>query len=191
MIKFISKILYLQLLLAFKPGRIMSTLAAKALGVQRIFYTKATRRNAAIALLLILYGCFTPSLDVTNTTWKIYKNSRYGFEFPYPSNWKTLATPTNADGIVFASPKNNSVEIRAWASNQILESITTQKPNFQTTQGLTGILEVEVDSAVSAMTLTLTQNQVQYNWQGRAPSQELKNYYPLFYYIAQQYRIPQ
>jgi hypothetical protein len=189
MTKFISKILYIQWLTALKKGRILSTLTAKALRLRQLFYTKITWVSAAIALLLILYGCFTPSLDVTDMTWNIYKNSRYGFEFSYPSNWKTLVTPTNADGIVFVSPKNNTVEIRAWASNQILESITPEKPNFQTTQGLTGILAVEVGNSVSSMTLTLTQNQVKYNWQGRTPSQEFQNYYPLFYYIAQQYRI--
>lgn len=189
MTKLISKMLYIQWLTALKKGRFLSTLAAKALRLRQLFYTKITWVSAAIALLLILYGCFTPSLDVTDMTWNIYKNSRYGFEFPYPSNWKTLATPTNADGIVFVSPKNNTVEIRAWASNQILESITPEKPNFQTTQGLTGILAVEVGNSVSSMTLTLTQNQVKYNWQGRTPSQEFQNYYPLFYYIAQQYRV--
>lgn len=189
MTKFISKMLYIQWLTGLKRGRIISILAAKALRLRQFFYTKINWFSAAIALLLILYGCFTPSLDVTDMTWKIYKNSRYGFEFPYPSNWKTLATPTNADGIVFVSPKKNTVEIRAWASNQILESIAPEKPNFQTTQGLTGILAVEVGNSVSSMTLTLTQNQVKYNWQGRTPSQEFQNYYPLFYYIAQQYRV--
>jgi hypothetical protein len=189
MTKFISKMLYIQSLPAVKKGKILSILAAKALRSRQFFYTRITWISAAIACLLILYGCFAPSLDVTDITWKTYKNSRYGFEFPYPSNWKTLLKPTNADGIVFVSPKNNSVEIRSWASNQILESTKPQQLNFQTTQGLTGILEVEVGNSVSAMTLTLTQNQVKYNWQGRTPSKEFQNYYPLFYYIAQQYRL--
>lgn len=189
MSKLISKMLYIRWLTALKKCRIISTLAVKALRLRQLFYTDIPCLSGAIALLLILYGCFTPILNVTDITWKNYKNPRYGFEFPYPSNWKTLATPTNADGIVFVSPKNNTVEIRAWASNEILESRTPEKPNFQTTQGLTGILAVEVGNSVSSMTLTLRQNQVKYNWQGRTPSQEFQNYYPLFYYIVQQYRV--
>jgi hypothetical protein len=63
------------------------------------------------------------------------------------------------------------------------------KPNFQTTQGVSGVLVVEVDRGVGSMTLTLTQEQVKYCWQGKSKSQEFQDYYRLFYYIAQQYRI--
>ena len=52
------------------------------------------------------------------------------------------------------------------------------------------MLVVEVGQQVSSMTLTLTQGQVKYYWQGQSNSQEFQNYYRLFYYIAQQYRIP-
>ena len=48
---------------------------------------------------------------------------------------------------------------------------------------------IEVGQEVSSMTLTLTQGQVKYYWQGRSQSQEFQDYYRLFYYIAQQYRI--
>ncbi|OYD92930.1 hypothetical protein CDG76_19685, partial [Nostoc sp. 'Peltigera membranacea cyanobiont' 210A] len=56
-------------------------------------------------------------------------------------------------------------------------------------QGVAGVLLVEVERGVSSMTLTLTQSQVKYHLQGRSKSQEFQNYYRLFYYIAQQYRI--
>jgi hypothetical protein len=39
------------------------------------------------------------------------------------------------------------------------------------------------------MTLTLTQSQVKYYLRGRSKSQDFQDYYRLFYYIAQQYRI--
>ncbi|MBD2253631.1 hypothetical protein [Nostoc parmelioides] len=189
MTKAILKILYIQRFPVLEKCGIMSTLVVKTLRLIKAFYTKTTYVGTAIALLLILYACSTPVFNVTDITWKTYKNARYGFEFPYPSNWNALATPTNADGVVLVSPKRNSVEIRAWASNQLIESPTSEKDNFQTSQGLTGILGIEANDSVSSMTLTLTQNQVKYSWQGRSPSQEFPNYYPLFYYIAQQYRI--
>jgi hypothetical protein len=189
MTKMISQIIYIQIIPLFKKCGIMSTLTVKTLEFIKFFYTKFTCIGTAIALLLILYGCSAPVFNVTDITWRTYKNVRYGFEFPYPSNWNALATPTNADGVVFVSAKSNSVEIRAWASNQLIESPTSEKYNFQTTQGLTGILGIEASNSVSSMTLTLTQHKVKYNWQGQSPSQEFPNYYPLFYYIAQQYRI--
>jgi hypothetical protein len=147
-------------------------------------------------LLFMLWGCSAPSTNVSNASWKTYTNSRYGFEFPYPSNWETLAAPSNDDGIAFVSPRNQSVEIRGWASNQ-LSDVTPQEsdtkiptsPNFKTVQGVSGMLLVDVGHSVSSMTMTLTQNQVKYYWQGRSPSQEFPDYYRLFYYIAQQYRI--
>ncbi|MEJ1930273.1 hypothetical protein WDZ92_08300 [Nostoc sp. NIES-2111] len=146
------------------------------------------------ALCLTLWACSTPILDITSISWKTYRNSRYGFEFPYPSNWTPSITPTNDDGIALVSPKNSNVEIRGWASNQLAQPIdedseTSANYNFQTTQGLKGRLLVETGNTVSLMKLILSQNQVEYHWQGKSPSQEFSNYYPLFYYIAQQYRI--
>ncbi|MBH8564050.1 hypothetical protein I8748_17975 [Nostoc sp. CENA67] len=148
------------------------------------------------ALFTIVSGCSAPNFNASNITWKTYSNSRYGFEFPYPSNWTALTAPENNDGIAFVPPQNNSVEIRAWAVNQLPKSITEDqdsekaiKPNFQTAQGISGVMLVEVGQQVSLMTLTLTQGQVKYYWQGRSSSQEFQDYYRLFYYIAQQYRI--
>ncbi|BCL35276.1 hypothetical protein [Nostoc sp. MS1] len=149
-----------------------------------------------LAFSLTLWACSTPILDITSIRWKTYSNSRYGFEFPYPSNWNPLNAPTNDDGIAFVSPKNSDVEIRGWASNQLSkpingdgESETSGSYNFQTTQGLRGWLLVETGNTVSSMKLTLNQNQVEYHWQGKSPSQDFANYHPLFYYIAQQYRV--
>jgi len=148
-------------------------------------------------LLIMLWGCAASSFNTSGVTWKTYSNSRYGFEFPYPSNWTSLPAPDNDDGIAFVSPQKNSVEIRSWAGNRLPESLsknrdvkTTINPNFRTVQGVSGVLVVEIDQQVSSMTLTLTQGQIKYYWQGRSHSQEFQDYYSLFYYIAQQYRIP-
>ncbi|WP_138506057.1 hypothetical protein [Nostoc sp. PA-18-2419] len=151
--------------------------------------------SRAIALLIILCGCSATDFNPEAIAWKTYSNSRYGFEFPYPSNWTSLPAPENDDGIGFISPQNNSVEIRGWASQQLPNSIDKDpesgkkiKSNFQTAQGISGVLVVEVAQQVGSMTLTLTHNQVKYYWQGRSNSQEFPKYYRLFYYIAQHYR---
>ncbi|MBE9052688.1 hypothetical protein IQ243_20120 [Nostocales cyanobacterium LEGE 11386] len=143
-----------------------------------------------------LWGCHAKSFDSSDVTWKTYNNSRYGFEFPYPSNWNALPAPANEDGIALVSPQKKTGEIRSWAVNQLPKSITkepdtktTINPNFRTTQGVSGVLLVEINDQTSSMTLSLTQDEVQYYWQGRSHNQEFPNYYRLFYYIAQQYRI--
>jgi hypothetical protein len=164
------------------------------------FFTKALKvmlngkAFCLAALCLTLWACSTLILDITSISWKTYSNSRYGFEFPYPSNWTPSITPTNDDGIALVSPRNTNVEIRGWASNRLAQPIdedseTSANYNFQTNQGLRGRLLVETGNTFSSMKLTLIQNQVEYHWQGKSPSQEFSNYHPLFYYIAQQYRI--
>ena len=170
--------------------------ANKTYSLGRIIYRFAASVSGVIALLIILWGCTANDFNAGAIAWKTYSNSRYGFEFPYPSNWNSLAASENGDGIAFISPQDNSVEIRGWASHQLPNSIVTDKesvkkikPNFQTAQGVSGVMVVEVDQRVGSMTLTLTQNQVKYCWQGRSKSQEFQDYYRLFYYIAQQYRI--
>lgn len=169
--------------------------ANKTCSLGRRIYRFAVSLFGVIALLIILWGCTANDFNAGAIAWKTYSNSRYGFEFPYPSNWTSLAAPANDDGIAF-SLHDNSVEIRGWASHQLpnssvinQESIKKIKSNFQTTQGVSGVLVVEVDQRVGLMTLTLTQSQVKYYWQGRSKSQEFPDYYRLFYYIAQQYRI--
>jgi hypothetical protein len=167
----------------------MSSAAVKTFRLGRIIYINA--------LLCMLWGCTGSSFNTSGLTWKTYSNSRYGFEFPYPSNWTSLPAPDNDDGIGFVSPQKKSVEIRSWAGNRLPDSLTKNRdvkttidPNFRTVQGVSGVLVVEVDQRVSSMTLTLTQGQIKYYWQGRSQSQEFQAYYNLFYYIAQQYRIP-
>ncbi|MBW4643325.1 MAG: hypothetical protein KME23_10095 [Goleter apudmare HA4340-LM2] len=167
----------------------MSSAAVKTRSLGRTIYTNA--------LLIMLWGCAASSFNTSGLTWKTYTNSRYGFEFPYPSNWTSLPAPDNDDGIAVVSPEKSSVEIRSWASNRLPAPLTKNQdakitiiPNFQTDQGVSGVLVVEVDQQVSSMTLTLTQGQIKYYWQGRSQSQEFQNYYSLFYYISQQYRIP-
>ena len=154
------------------------------------------RKICANALLIILWGCAVPGFNTNSITWETYKNSRYGFEFPRPSNWTELPRPSNDDGTAFVSPQKNSVEIRGWAGNQLQNPTSkdsyTKKSinhNFKTNQGVSGVLVVEVGSLTSSMTLTLQQGQVKYYWQGQSNSQEFDNYYRFFYYIAQQYRI--
>ncbi|MEH2165775.1 MAG: hypothetical protein V7K41_03690 [Nostoc sp.] len=166
--------------------------ANKICSLGRRIYRFAASVSGVIALFIILWGCTTNNFNAGAIAWKTYSNSRYGFEFPYPSNWTSLAASENGDGIAFISPQNNSVEIRGWASHQLpndRESLKKIKSNFQTTQGVSGVLIVEVDRQAGSMTLTLTQSQVKYYLQGRSKSQEFQNYYRLFYYIAQQYRI--
>lgn len=139
-----------------------------------------------------MWGCTANDFNAKAIAWKTYSNSRYGFEFPYPSNWTSLAAPENDDGIAFISPQDNSVEIRGWASQQLpnnRESVKKIKSNFQTAQGVSGVLVVEVSQQVGKVTLTLTQSQVKYCLQGRSKSQDFQNYYRFFYYIAQRYRI--
>jgi len=155
-------------------------------------------RNKKIYLLFligILWGCGVSSQGKA-TEWKTYTNSRYAYEFFYPSNWKSLEAPVNDDGIAFVSPQNNNIEIRGWASNQLPETIiettgikTTTNPNFKTAQGISGVLTIEADGQETRMKLTLAKDKIGYYWQGRCPSGEIDNYYRFFYYIAQQYKI--
>ncbi|MFN6465688.1 MAG: hypothetical protein RMZ41_028235 [Nostoc sp. DedVER02] len=166
--------------------------ANKTCSLGRRIYRFATSVSGVIALLIILWGCTANDFNAGAIAWKTYTNSRYGFEFLYPSNWTSLAAPANDDGIAFISPQDKSVEIRGWASQQLpndRESVKKIKSNFQTAQGVSGVLVVEIDRQIGSMTLTLTQSQVKYCLQGRSKSQDFQNYYRLFYYIAQQYRI--
>jgi hypothetical protein len=148
--------------------------------------------TSSLGTAMILWSCSaTQSADVT---WKTYSNSRYGFEFPYPANW-ILNTPDNGDGINLVSPTKDA-EIRAWASHRLSDADSQPQPalkpttdNFQTTQGVSGVLVVEADKQVNIIKLTITQGQVQYHWQGQSNSKEFAEYYRLFYYIAQEYKI--
>lgn len=148
-------------------------------------------------LSLILWGCGVPSFQGDDKSWKTYKNARYGFEFPYPSNWQEVK-PDNDDGIIFISPKKSSVEIRGWAGNQLFKNTNTQgntkksiNPNFKNAQGISGVMTVEIGETESKIAIKFYQGDLKYQWQGKAPSQEFDDYYRFFYYIAQHYRLPQ
>ncbi|HEY9901107.1 MAG TPA: hypothetical protein V6D43_01540 [Candidatus Sericytochromatia bacterium] len=168
---------------------------------------KKTRvfRKLVIAITLLvalLLGCRSSNLG-SQSSWNIYRNPRYRFEFPYPRAWLAFPMPDNRDGRAFRDPQNQNAEIRGWAGNQLSQIKTsspnstpkappkTQQQNFSTEQGLTGKLQVEIGLDISLMTLTLRQREVVYNWQGKCESKQFADYYRFFYYVASQYRLPQ
>ncbi|CCH64629.1 hypothetical protein RINTHM_1490 [Richelia intracellularis HM01] len=53
------------------------------------------------------------------------------------------------------------------------------------------MITVEIGARESLITLKLAQNRIKYYWQGKAPSQEFDDYYQFFYYIAENYRLPE
>ena len=162
---------------------------------------KLTRRWAftkcvpgAVTLALILSGCRPSGFSFPAGIWKTYYNSRYGFEFLYPSDWVTATPPEDQDGQVFTLPQNPAVEIRGWASNRSAlpkDKAKSLQSNFKTKQGLAGQLKVKISPELSSMTLTLNQGQIRYTWQGQAPSQQFSNYYRFFYYTAAEYQVSQ
>lgn len=168
-----------------------------------------------IPLVIMLLSCRASNIG-SHSSWDIYRNPRYGFEFPYPSDWLPFPMPDNRDGRAFRDPQNASSEIRGWAANPLSKTAdpqrkqgrhrlhleasppsTSQKDspkfqqqNFTTEQGLTGKLRVEINPDISLMTLTLSQGNVSYNWQGQCNSEQFADYYRFFYYVARQYRLP-
>lgn len=140
----------------------------------------------------MLWGCIDNDFQVKDVRWKTYKNNRYGFEFPYPNTWQELKNPDNSDGVVLVLPNKKNLEIRSYASKPLLKfSRKTQGKvyNFRTNQGVFGVLTVEVREKVTVIKLTITQEKLEYFWQGQSDSQEFKKYYRLFYYMAQEYKI--
>jgi hypothetical protein len=158
--------------------------------IQKILYTTIL----SIGSCLIVWGCSANNLQFPDTTWNTYRNKRYSFEFPYPNTWQALENPDNSDGIALVSPNKKNVEIRAYASKSGLKSLNESSqpvPNFQTHQGFSGVLAVEAGEKVTVIKLTITQEQLEYHWQGKSDRQDFQNYYRLFYYIAQEYKISQ
>lgn len=153
-----------------------------------------------IVLALILWSCLPGELG-SSVTWKTYQNERYGFEFPYPSDWIASAPPSNRDGQAFRQRQNPAVEIRGWASHQLPvdvakgqesaspNQIQPLQANFTTEQGLEGLLQVDIGEEMSSMTLTLEYRDIRYNWQGRSPSEDFSDYYRFFQYVASRYRV--
>ncbi len=150
--------------------------------------------TSGVGIGMILWGCNANNPQFQNATWKTYRNDRYGFEFPYPKTWQELGNPDNSDGIALVSPNKKTLEIRSYASKPLLK-LSSQNlksvSNFQTHQGISGVLVVEVGEKVTVMKLTITQEQLEYHWQGQSKSEDFQNYYRLFYYIAQEYKISQ
>lgn len=156
---------------------------------------------SAALLVVILSSCRASNLGLQDS-WDTYRNPRYGFEFPYPSNWISSPIPDNRDGRVFRNPQNPSAEIRGWAANKLSpvelsllpsktkDSPTFQQDNFTTKQGLKGKLRVKIGSVTSMMTLTLSQGEILYNWQGQCNSEQFADYYRFFSYVASQYHLP-
>ena len=156
--------------------------------VQKILCTT----TLSIGLYLMLWGCIDNDFQVKDVRWKTYKNNRYGFEFPYPNTWQELKNPDNSDGVVLVLPNKKKLEIRSYASKPLLKfSRKTQGKvyNFRTNQAVFGVLTVEVREKVTVIKLTITQEKLEYFWQGQSDSQEFKKYYRLFYYMAQEYKI--
>lgn len=149
-------------------------------------------------LTVLLVSCQGTDVNLP-ASWNTYRNSRFNFEFLYPSNWKPFPLPDNLDGRAFRHPENPNCEIRGWAEfaqlgtpppeNTSKPLNSSQPENFLTEQGETGKLQVDLNSDISVMTLTLTQNNISYNWQGRCESEQFADYYRFFYYIARQYRL--
>ncbi len=162
------------------------------------------RRSRIVWLLLglvlvgFLSSCGSPDSNL-DTTWKTYRNDRFGFEFLYPDRWVESIPPENRDGIAFGDPRNPGVEIRGWASfersmssdrkNQ--RSNSALPSNFTTLQGVPGNLNPMIGTESSSLTLTLTQGETRYYWRGTAPNQQFDDYYRFFNYIARRYRIPE
>jgi hypothetical protein len=154
-----------------------------------------------VLLTMLLQSCQSSRLN-SSATWKIYRNQRYQFEFPYPSNWIATPMPDNRDGQAFRDPQQPEIEIRGWAehnlSGRILNSRTsipknTAQPlqlNFTTQQGVTGQLQVKVGSDLNIMELRIKQGVVLYHWRAQAPSKKFADYYRFFNYIASNYRLP-
>lgn len=155
-----------------------------------------------LGLMLAVFLVSCGSSDSTSRTWKLYRNERFGFEFPCPDRWVESIPPENRDGIAFGDPQSPEVEIRGWGESKrqgaILKRATgrdLQKSpsiplNFTTLQGVPGNLDAKIGLQSSSLTLTLTQGEVRYYWRGHAPNQKFGDYYRLFNYIASHYRVP-
>lgn len=155
---------------------------------------RAVSSIGTIGTAMILSGCTITNIYVSEVSWKTYSNTHYSFKFPYPSNWNSSGNSDNNDGIAFVTPNNRNVEMRAWASKHLEVSIQEQysreqTQNFQTAEGVFGVLSLDVAQQTTSMTLTITKGQVKYYWRGESNSKDFKEYYRLFYYIAQQYKI--
>ena len=149
------------------------------------------------ALVVTLVGCQDTSLSISS--WKTYQNPRYGFEFPYPSDWIAQPTPSNLSGQAFVATDQSRLQLRGWAQENLaparLLSSKRQdfgsQQNFTTKQGLTGKLKVEVGDQLSSIELVITDGTIEYYLQGQASGDQFADYYRFFHYVASNYRIPE
>jgi hypothetical protein len=154
-----------------------------------LFTKDQTWRKALKALipLCVLISVSACSATPPSSNWKIYQNPRYGFTFPYPQQWQAQPPPENLDGQIFTHPDRPEIQIQGFAvPGESLQSGT----NFVTNQGIKGVLTPTVETTTSRLTLRIYSNQVYYVWEGRSPSSEFAQYYPLFEQIAREYTIP-
>ncbi len=162
-------------------------------GKSRKFRRTIDAITLSMSIAIIFWGCSVTRIMTPESGWKTYSNSRYGFEFPYPSHWTIIATPENADGIAFVSPDDQYIQIRSWASHQLPEQNLGIKRkvnfNFQTAQGVPGVMVVDVGQQLTSMQLTVNKSNLKYQLYTQSDNQKFPKYYRLFYYIAQQYRI--
>jgi hypothetical protein len=160
--------------------------------------------------MLELTGCSMGDRAPINSqsqTWQTYRNPKYGFAFLYPDRWVAALTPEKADGQIFAEPQNPAVEIRGWASVNLLDQSQTQKtkpkgqalgtpppteppPNFKTRQGVAGTLQVQITPQSSSLNFMVRQGKIRYHWRGSAPSDRFADYYAFFYHVVLRYQIP-
>ncbi|TAE59244.1 MAG: hypothetical protein EAZ76_14330 [Nostocales cyanobacterium] len=153
---------------------------------------------SSIGTAIIISGCSADGFNGLNSStnqWKTYKNPRYGFEFPYPKDWQSFPVDNN-DGVTITAPKKPDTEIRAWATKELPEiqplgTNTQTNQNFETAQGMSGVLTVETNQKTSAMKLTINHQNINYYWQAKTNHQDFKTHYPLFSYIAREYKIQQ
>ncbi len=148
-----------------------------------------------VALLVTLVSCQDTRLSMSS--WKTYQNPRYGFEFPYPSDWIAQPIPSNLNGQAFLGTDQSRLQLRGWAEENLnaarLLSSKLEKPvsqqNFTTKQGITGRLKVEIGSQLSSIELVIDDGALEYHLQGQATSDQFADYYRFFHYVASHYRI--
>ncbi len=139
-----------------------------------------------MALCVLVAGCSVARPPALN----LYKNPRYGFTFPYPQGWEAQSPPENQDGQTFIHPDNREVQIQGFVRSQLAGEQMEPPFNFVTNQGIKGVLTPEIGATTSTLTLRMIDNQRYYVWQGRSPSTQFAQYYPLFEQIAREYTIP-
>lgn len=85
----------------------------------------------SLGLGVLQLGCQSVPLlfqGQSSTPVTVYRNDRFAFEFPHPSQWTAAPAPGNGDGQAFVHPDNPEIEVRGWASFRPIEPGTTPDP---------------------------------------------------------------